>query len=176
MILKSIPGEFLRYKKLAEGAIAQVPDNELARVVGDDNNSIQVIACHISGNLKSRFTDFLTSDGEKLWRNRDGEFEERALTKAQLLNVWEEGWQVLLEALSELSDADLDTDVSIRGQALSVVEALHRSLAHLSYHVGQIVLMARITAGSDWQTLSIARDKSGEYNSNPTRERPPGQS
>src|SRR4029453_6386461 len=154
-ITASIQGEYLRYKKLAEAAIAQVPDDKLAAMASDQSNSIIVICWHVSGNLKSRFTDFLTDDGEKPWRQRDEEFETRQVGREELLARWEEGWTALFAALTGLSDDGLSREVTIRQQKLSVIEALHRSLAHTSYHVGQIVYLAREAAGSTWTSLSI---------------------
>ena len=171
MIINSIKSEYLRYKKLAEGAIQQTPEAGINKVLGEDNNSISVIVFHISGNLKSRFTDFLTTDGEKEWRKRDTEFEERQLTKSELINIWDEGWNVLITALEELTDDDLSKKVIIRKKELSVVDALHRSLAHLSYHVGQIVFIARVIVGKEWVSLSIARGGSVDYNKNPDKEK-----
>lgn len=168
MIIDSIKTEFLKYKRIGEGALRQVPDSEINKPVGDENNSITVIVRHISGNLTSRFTDFLTSDGEKPWRNRDGEFESVDLDPEGLIKVWDEGWKVLLNTLDSLTDDDIEKTVKIRGKELQVIEALHRSLAHLSYHVGQIVIIARSFAGDGWQTLSIAKRKSADYNKNPT--------
>src|SRR5688500_13239407 len=131
-IIESIRGEYLRYKKLGEAAIAQVSDAQLSAAASAQSNSIATICWHVSGNLKSRFSDFLVADGEKPWRNREEEFEPRAVGRAELLAKWEEGWAVLLDALSGLSDDALSREVTIRGQGVSVVEALHRSLAHTS--------------------------------------------
>jgi hypothetical protein len=160
----SIRTEFLRYKQLAEGALAQMKDDELPRVT--------TICWHVGGNLKSRFSDFLTTDGEKPWRNRESEFDERAVSRQDLLAQWEEGWATLLEALNELTDRHLEKSVTIRGNRLAVHEALHRALAHVSYHVGQIVLVAKELRGDDWKSLSIPRGGSEAYNQNPTKERP----
>ena len=171
-LLGSIRSEFLRYKDLAEKAIAQVRDDELAQQGAGDNSSIVTICWHISGNLRSRFTDFLNSDGEKPWRNRESEFDARSVTRAELLAYWQSGWDTLLAALNELTDRMLGREVSIRGQSLAVHEALHRSLAHLSYHVGQIVYIAKGLRGSEWKSLSIPRGQSSAYNQNPTSERP----
>lgn len=171
MIINSIKSEYLRYKKLAEGAIQQTPEASINKVLGEDNNSISVIVFHISGNLKSRFTDFLTTDGEKEWRKRDTEFEERQLTKSELFNVWDDGWNVLITTLDELTDNDLNKKVTIRKKELSVADALHRSLAHFSYHVGQIVFIARMIVGKEWVSLSIARGGSVDYNKNPDKEK-----
>ena len=171
MIISSIKSEYLRYKKLGEGAIEQIPNDGINKVFGEDNNSISVIVYHISGNLKSRFTDFLKTDGEKSWRKRDTEFFERNFTREELTEKWNEGWNVLMETLAILSDADLNKVVTIRNKELTVIEALHRSLAHASYHVGQIVYIARTTVGKDWKSLSIPRGESVEYNKNPVKEK-----
>jgi proteasome lid subunit RPN8/RPN11/uncharacterized damage-inducible protein DinB len=171
-IIESIRGEYLRYKKLAEAAIAQVPDDKLAAMASDQSNSIIVICWHVSGNLKSRFTDFLTADGEKPWRNRDEEFDGRQVGRADLLAKWEDGWSALFGALAGLSDDELSREVTIRAQKLSVIEALHRSLAHTSYHVGQIVYLAREAAGSTWTSLSIPKGQSAAFNANPSGQKP----
>jgi uncharacterized damage-inducible protein DinB len=171
-IVESIRGEFARYKALAEAAIAQTDDAELSRDPAEDGNSIATVCAHVAGNLQSRFTDFLTSDGEKPWRRRDDEFLPRQVTRAELLASWEAGWAVLLATLSQLDDSHLDRTITIRGQALRVDEALHRALAHAAYHCGQIVLLARNTRGAAWRSLSIPRGKSAEANSNPAMQRP----
>jgi len=171
MIVDSIKSEYLRYKTLGEGAIEQVQDDGINKVFGEDNNSITVITSHISGNLKSRFTDFLTTDGEKSWRKRDTEFFERNITREELTEKWNNGWKVLLETLAALSDSDLNKIVTIRNKELTVIEALHRSLAHTSYHVGQIVFIARTIVGKDWKSLSIPRGGSDKYNLNPDTEK-----
>ena len=171
MIVNSIKSEYLRYKTLGEGAIAQITNEGINKVFGEDNNSIAVIVYHISGNLKSRFTDYLTTDGEKSWRKRDTEFFERNFTREELTKKWDDGWKVLLDTLAALSDSDLNKVVTIRNKELTVIEALHRSLAHISYHVGQIVFIARSIVGKDWKSLSIPRGGTVEYNKNPTMEK-----
>jgi hypothetical protein len=171
-VVESIRDEFLRFKALAEAAIAQLSDAEIAQAASANDNSIAVICWHLSGNLRSRFTDFLTSDGEKPWRHRDEEFVSREVGRAELLEKWEQGWRVLLSTLSALSDAQLGQTITIRGQAMLVHEALHRSLGHIAYHVGQIVFIAKATRGSNWRTLSIARGQSEVYNQSPRNERP----
>jgi uncharacterized damage-inducible protein DinB len=171
-LLGSVRSEFLRYKLLAEQAIEQVRDDELSRQGEGEPGSITTICWHVGGNLRSRFTDFLTSDGEKPWRNRDAEFDARTATRAELLAQWQAGWDALLNALNELTDNMLDRDVTIRGQSLKVHEALHRSLAHTSYHVGQVVHIAKTFRGSEWKSLSIPRGQSAAYNQNPDKERP----
>lgn len=170
-VLSSIEGEYTRYKALAERAIEQVRDDELFRA-GDEDNSIAVIVRHLAGNFRSRFTDFLTTDGEKPWRDRDSEFVERTQTRAELMAAWQDGWQVLFETLASLTDAHLAQQVAIRGQRVAVHDALHRSLAHASYHVGQIVYIAKTFRGSAWKTLSIPRGQSAAYNASPVSERP----
>jgi len=171
-ILSSIEVEWRRYKALAEGALRQVRDEELAKCASGDN-SIEVIARHISGNLKSRFTDFLTSDGEKPWRDRDTEFEPRGrITREQLMEDWNAAWATMFGAIEPLTDQDLSRKVVIRGQEFFVYEALHRLVAHTSYHVGQIVFIAKSFRGSEWKSLSIPLGMSAEYNRNPTHERP----
>jgi hypothetical protein len=156
-VLTSVEREYRRYKKLAEDAFGQVGDAELVEVTAADGNSIATLAWHISGNLKSRFTDFLTTDGEKPWRDRESEFDSRSVSRADLLAKWEEGWAILFATLSALGDDVLGRRVTIRGEGLSVLEALHRSLAHASYHVGQIVLLAKSLRGATWRSLSIPR-------------------
>ncbi len=168
--LASIVQEYLRYRSLGERTFAQLRDEELSAVPPGGGSSVAVIVWHVAGNLKSRFTDFLTSDGEKPWRHRDSEFEERTVTRAELLEKWRDGWDVLLDALAALGDEHLDGMVTIRGRALSVAEALHRSLAHTAYHVGQIVYVGKAFRGDAWEYLSIPPGGSAAYNRNPDRE------
>jgi uncharacterized damage-inducible protein DinB len=161
--IDSIGAEYLRYKTLAESAIDQLADDELSIQGPNGGSSIAIICWHISGNLQSRFTEFLTSDGEKPWRERDEEFQVRTVSRSTLLSKWNQGWEVLLGALATLTDEQLHRHVTIRGQPLSVHEALHRSLAHLSYHVGQIVYLAKSFRGKDWKYLSIPPDRSAAF-------------
>ncbi|HEX5438525.1 MAG TPA: DUF1572 family protein [Gemmatimonadaceae bacterium] len=170
-IVGSITAEFRRYKALAEGALRQLRDEDLSRTNSPTDSPVAVIAWHISGNLRSRFTDFLSSDGEKPWRDRESEFKAHEVSRTELLTQWEEGWQVLLGTLDALSDDDLDRFVSIRGVPLRVYEALHRSLAHTSYHVGQIVYVSKMLRGGAWQYLSIPPGGSEEYNKSPAAEK-----
>ena len=164
-IIESLRKEFQRYKSLAEGAIAQVSDHELcAPDAHAGGNSVAVICWHVAGNLRSRFTDFLTTDGEKPWRKRDEEFEPRLVTREELLARWDGGWQVLFDTLSTLEDRQLHEPVSIRGEALHVHDALHRALAHVAYHAGQIVHIARLLRGSAWNYLSIPPGQSDAAN------------
>lgn len=172
ILLASIESEYRRYRGLAEGAIAQMSEDALSAPGPAGGNSVATICWHISGNLKSRFTDFLTSDGEKPWRQRDEEFAARTVSRAALRVKWAEGWDVLFGTLGALIDDDLTKVVHIRGQGLAVHEALHRSLAHTSYHVGQIVYLAHASVGDRWQSLSIPPGGSTAYNANPTLDRP----
>ena len=162
--IKSIESEYRRYKTLAERALEQVPDSQLSAPGPADGNSLAVVCWHLSGNLRSRFTDFLTSDGEKPWRRRDEEFEARTVSRAELLAKWDQGWTILLDTLAELTDDTLDRTVSIRGQTLRVHDALHRSLAHTAYHVGQIVYLARALRDGEWTSLSIPPGQSDTFN------------
>jgi hypothetical protein len=171
-VIASIEGEYQRYKKLAEASFGQLTAEQLSQVAGDSDNSAATIAWHVGGNLKSRFTDFLDSDGEKPWRDRETEFLPRHVTHAELLAFWEQGWQALHTALAALTDTDLARTVKIRNQPLSVMEALHRSLTHTSYHVGQIVFVAKTLRGPNWQSLSIPPGNSAKYAKRPTLERP----
>jgi hypothetical protein len=170
--IESIKGEYLRFKGLGDAAIAQVAEPALCARASDTDNSIATICWHLSGNLESRFTDFLTSDGEKPWRRREEEFQERTATRAELVAKWNRGWDVLLKSLSDLSDADLQRNVTIRGQSVQVNEALHRSLGHVAYHVGQVVYLAKALQGRQWQYLTIPPGKSDEYNRSPGFEKP----
>jgi uncharacterized damage-inducible protein DinB len=151
-------------KRLADRAVAQVPDDKLHVSLDANTNSIAVIMKHIAGNLISRWTDFLTTDGEKPWRNRDHEFVDSFKSRAELLEFWERGWGCLLETLKGLEPEDLAKTVLIRGEPHSVPLALERSLGHTCYHIGQIVQLARIQAGEHWQTLTIPRGRSEQFN------------
>jgi hypothetical protein len=156
--LTGLDARFRNQKELSERAVAQVGDDAFFAVLGPEDNSIALLVKHVGGNLRSRFTDFLTTDGEKPDRQRDREFElYDGDTRSALMAGWEEGWSRLFATLQSLSPEDLDRTVTIRGEAHSVIDALHRALAHLSYHAGQIVLLAKVRAGAEWQTLSIPR-------------------
>ena len=163
-LIASIEAEYRRYKTLGEGAINQLADSQLAQVAGT-GNSIVTIVWHLAGNLKSRFTDFLTADGEKPWRDRDSEFLVREVSRKEIQAKWEDGWRVLFAALTDLSDVDLGRTVTIRGEPHTVAQALHRSLAHASYHVGQIVYEAKALRGADWRYLSIPPGQSARVRS-----------
>lgn len=169
-LIESITAEYSRYKALGEGAFAQLKDAELSQDGGNGSNSIAVVVWHLGGNLKSRFTDFRTADGEKPWRDREEEFAERAVSRQELLTKWEDGWGVLFAALADLTDDDLSGTITIRRQPLTVDQALLRSLAHSSYHVGQIVYVAKQIRGAEWRSLSIPKGASDAYNRNPTAE------
>jgi hypothetical protein len=155
---------FAYYKKLAERAMAQVPDECLFTPIDREANCIAVIVKHMAGNMRSRWTDFLTTDGEKPGRNRDAEFEDPPATRAELLALWESGWTCLFSALQPLTDADLTRKITIRGEAHSVMQAVNRQLAHYPHHVGQIVLLAKHFACDRWESLSIPRRNSLEFN------------
>jgi Protein of unknown function (DUF1572) len=162
-LIDSIRGEYERYKALGEGAIRQAQDEDLSRPGPNGSNSLAIICWHVSGNLRSRFTDFLTADGEKPWRNRDEEFDDRAVSRDEFVEKWEQGWSALFGALDALTDDNLRDTVMIRGQALKVHDALHRSLAHTAYHVGQIVYLAKAFRGDGFTSLSIPRGQSQSY-------------
>lgn len=171
-LIKSIEAEFRRYKALAESALEQVQENHLSEPGPNGGNSLAIICWHVAGNLQSRFTDFLASDGEKPWRNREEEFSKRSVTRNELTEKWNKGWNVLFSTLSELSDENLTQMILLRGQKLPVHEALHRALAHVSYHVGQIVYVSHAFRGSEWKYLSIPPGGSAAYNADPRFEKP----
>lgn len=162
--LAAIINAFEANKRLADRAVAQVPDDKLHIALDANTNSIAVIMKHVAGNLASRWTDFLTTDGEKPWRNRDDEFVDTFSTRAELLELWEQGWACLLKALRSLKREELEQTVLIRGEPHSVPLALERSLGHTCYHIGQIVQVARIHAGDKWNTLTIPRGGSEQFN------------
>lgn len=155
---------FHYYKKLAERAMEQVSDQDLFAVLDSEANSIAVVVKHMSGNMRSRWTDFLTTDGEKANRNRDSEFVDPPQTRAALMEAWEDGWSRLFGALEPLSDADLTRTITIRGEPHSVMQAVNRQMAHYAHHVGQIVLLAKHFACDKWEWLSVPRNKSAEFN------------
>ena len=155
---------FRNYKKLAERAIEQVNDDEYFKAIDAEANSLAVIVKHIGGNLRSRWTDFLTSDGEKPDRQRDSEFVTDADTRASLTEFWETGWNALFSTLESLKIEDFGKTVKIRGEDFPVVKALNRSLAHTAYHVGQIAFLAKHFRAGDWKTLSVPRGASNEFN------------
>jgi len=155
---------FRQYKKLGDGALQQCPDDRLTATLDPESNSVAVLVKHLAGNMRSRWTDFLTSDGEKPDRDRDSEFEAPPATRAELLALWEAGWQILFAALEPLGDDALARTVTIRGERHSVMQAINRQVAHYAYHVGQLVFVAKHFAGADWKTLSVPRKQSAQFN------------
>jgi hypothetical protein len=162
--LKSMNRQFSYYKSLGEKAMAQVADEKLFWQLNEESNSIATIVKHLSGNMISRWTDFLTTDGEKEWRNRDGEFENDLKTRTEVIALWDKGWDRLFKTLDELKPDDLEKIIYIRNEGHTVMEAINRQVAHYPYHVGQIVYVAKIIKNSDWESLSIPRNKSKDYN------------
>lgn len=162
--LESVKKQFLYYKTIGEKAMAQLEPEQLFVSVNEDTNSIAVIVKHLSGNMLSRWTDFLTSDGEKEWRNRDGEFEQNLKTKDELMALWEKGWNCFFDAINALSMLQLSQIIYIRNEGHTVMEAINRQLAHYPYHVGQIIFYAKMLKHSDWTSLSIPKNKSNDYN------------
>lgn len=155
---------FRYYKNLAERAMAQVNDEQLVAILDDENNSIALVVKHMTGNMRSRWTDFLTSDGEKPDRNRDAEFIQPPADRESLLSIWNQGWQYLFDALDPLSNEDLPRVVTIRGEAHSVMQAINRQIAHYAYHCGQIVLLAKHFNHDGWQSLTVPRNQSADFN------------
>jgi hypothetical protein len=155
---------FRNYKKLADKAIAQVSDEAFFRLIDAESNSIAIIVKHIAGNQLSRWTDFLTSDGEKDFRNRDSEFITENETRESLLEFWERGWQCLFAAIESLTVANFAKTITIRGQSHTICEALNRQIAHYAYHIGQITFLAKHFRAADWQTLSVPKNKSADFN------------
>jgi hypothetical protein len=162
--LHSAIDTFRKQKDLAERAMVQLTDEQLHQALDANTNSIAVIAKHMAGNMRSRWTDFLTSDGEKPWRNRDDEFVDTFRSRQELMEAWEHGWSVLLNSLASLAPGDLEQQICIRGEPHSVPLAILRQLDHYGYHVGQIVLIARILAKDRWRVLTIPRGESQQYN------------
>jgi len=163
--LEEIRRQFRGHKRLAEGAIAQVKDEDLFVTLDSESNSIAIIVKHMAGNMRSRFTDFLTTDGEKPDRNRDQEFEmNSATTRANLMRWWEEGWARVFAAIETLKPNDVMRTVAVRGEPHTVLQAINRQVAHYAYHTGQIVFLAKHFRSSEWKTLSVPRGKSEEFN------------
>ncbi|MCB9895570.1 MAG: DUF1572 family protein [Planctomycetes bacterium] len=150
-------------KALGDGVLAQVSDTELFHLTDAEANSVAIVVRHLHGNMLSRWTDFLTTDGDKPNRQRDREFEQPAENRAEVMRLWEEGWACTFNALEPLKPADVLREIKIRGVALTVMDSMLRQLAHYSYHVGQMVTLARQQLGGRWMTLSIARGKSADY-------------
>jgi len=162
--LKDSLALFRYYKTLAEGAMKQVTGEQLFTVLDAEMNSIAVVVKHMVGNMRSRWTDFLTTDGEKPDRNRDSEFVDPPSTREELMALWEDGWALVFRSLEPLSDADLGREVKIRGEGHSVMQAIHRQIAHYAYHCGQIVLLAKHLQHDTWKPLTIPRNRSAEFN------------
>ena len=164
VFLESAIAKYQAQKDLAERAIVQLGDEQLHHPLDENTNSVAVIMKHLAGNMLSRWTDFLTTDGEKQWRNRDREFVDDFPSRDDLTAFWQRGWDCLFATLSALTEGDLTKTVPIRGEPHNVIEAIHRGLDHCGYHVGQIVLVARVLAKDNWTTLTIPRGGSQEYN------------
>jgi hypothetical protein len=161
--LESTRKQFAYYKLLGDKTLERLPFEKLVESPDPKSNSIAIMVNHLRGNMLSRWTDFLTSDGEKSWRNRDGEFEQSFENKEELMRAWEEGWKVLFDAINPLENSQLDTIVYIRNQGHTVVEAINRQLAHYAYHVGQIVYLGRLLS-TEWESLSIPKGASQAFN------------
>jgi hypothetical protein len=155
---------FRYYKNLADRAMAQVTDEQLTLALDPEMNSIAIIVKHMTGNMRARWTEFPSVDGESATRNRDSEFVDPPQSRAELMAVWEEGWRCVFSALEPLSDADLGRTVTIRGEGHSVMQAINRQLAHYAYHTGQIVFLAKQFQGGEWKSLTIPRGQSQEFN------------
>jgi len=155
---------FRYYKQLAERAMEQITDEQIFAALDPEANSIAIVVKHMAGNMRSRWTDFLTTDGEKPNRNRDSEFVDPPATRNQLLAEWENGWACLFNAIEPLTDADLGRTITIRGESHSIMQAINRQLAHYAHHVGQIVMLAKHFASDHWQSLSVPRNQSAEFN------------
>ena len=164
IFLKSAIQQFRDYKLLAEKTFSQIDDGAFHFQPNEVTNSIAINITHMHGNMLSRWTNFLTEDGEKDWRQRDDEFDIHSHSKEKLLQLWEAGWQCMFTALESLDKDDLEKTVYIRTKPLAVIEAIHRQLTHYAYHVGQIVMLGKIIKAGDWQSLSIARGQSLNYN------------
>ena len=162
--LNSVIKQFEYYKLLGDKTISQLADDELVWQYNEESNSIATIIKHLSGNMLSRWTDFLTSDGEKEWRNRDAEFENDIHTKEAIVKLWEEGWKCFLETIKNLKEEDLEKIIYIRNQGHTVVEAINRQLAHYPYHIGQIVFIGKMICNEKWTSLSIPKGNSSNYN------------
>jgi len=165
LYLDDIRASFRAYKKLAEKGLAQIKDEEYFVTLDEESNSVAVIMKHMAGNMISRWTDFLTSDGEKTDRNRDQEFVIAAgTTKDEVFASWEQGWSCLLNTVESLQPADLDKEIFIRGKAHSVVQAINRQMTHYAYHIGQIVFLAKHIRSTEWKSLSVPRNSSAGFN------------
>lgn len=162
--LNSVKKQFEYYKMLGDKTFSQLSEDDFFWQFNEESNNIATIVKHLQGNMLSRWTDFLTADGEKDWRNRDKEFEGLITTKEDVLDEWEQGWQCLFNALNSLTDNDLERIIYIRNMGHTVLEAINRQLAHYPYHVGQIVFIGKMLADDNWQSLSIPKGNSNQYN------------
>lgn len=161
--LKIVKERFQNVKSLGDKTIDQLSEKDIHWKLNDASNSVAVIAKHLSGNMISRWSDFLTTDGEKFNRNRDQEFEDDMSSKKEMITIWEKGWYMLFNTLNELESEDLLKNITIRGERHTVLEAIERQMAHYAYHVGQIVYIGKQLKGEKWETLSIPKGKSEEY-------------
>ena len=157
--LSSLNKEFNHYKRLAEKTFEQLSDEQLNYVPNEESNSIATIVKHLHGNMLSRWTDFLISDGEKEWRQRDAEFEDKKLNRDELMNLWNEGWTCFFEALGKVNENNINATITIRNQPLTIPAAFNRQLAHYSSHIGQIMYIGKMIKGADWKTLSMPKKK-----------------
>ena len=162
--LASARNQFQYYKSLGEKTFAQLPGEKLFWQYNEQSNSVATIVKHLCGNMLSRWTDFLTSDGEKEWRKRDAEFENDIQTRDALMSTWNRGWQCMFQALDSLQPSDLSKTIYIRAQPYAAIDAINRQLAHYAYHVGQIVFIGKMAINEDWTSLTIPKGKSAEYN------------
>ncbi len=162
--INSVKRQFEYYQNLGEKTFDQLNDSNIQWQINDESNSIAIIVNHMVGNMLSRWTNFTNEDGEKKWRNRDSEFENPFTSKNEMLIAWSRGWNCLFEAINSLKEKDLTKIIYIRNEGHTVVEAINRQLCHYSYHVGQLVYLAKMIKNDDWKTLSIARNKSSHYN------------
>jgi uncharacterized damage-inducible protein DinB len=161
--LETVRFEFRRNKQLADKALAQLNDSEIKKTNSPESNSVEITVQHMAGNMISRWTDFLTTDGEKEWRNRDSEFESRSLSREELIQYWEKAWAIFFNTIDNLTTDHLLQTVHIRKEPLTVTQALLRQLTHYSYHTGQIVQLAKEWKGAEWKTLSVPKNKSAEH-------------
>ncbi|CDN73822.1 DUF1572 family protein [Elizabethkingia anophelis] len=164
--LQSVKKQFSYYKALAEKTFAQLTEEQLFWQYNEESNSIAIIAKHLAGNMLSRWTDIFNTDGEKEWRNRDAEFENDFQSKVELIEFWNKGWNIFQTTLESLKDEDLEKVIYIRNQGHTVLEAINRQLAHYPYHVGQIVFIGKMICNQNWESLSIPRNTSADYNQN----------
>lgn len=162
--IESVVKQFKYYKSLGDKSFERLSTVDFHFRFNDQSNSIAILIQHLVGNMLSRFTGFLTEDGEKVWRNRDAEFEDKMLEKSDLLSIWNEGWTCLLDNIQQLTSEDLDTIIYIRNEGHTVLEAINRQLCHYPYHIGQIVMIAKCLNQDNWESLSIAKGKSNEFN------------